>query len=93
MKSFRLLAAASTHPASVLIAWIAASGLVSVLFFRLAVLTSLDRGWYMERDSHPDHWTRFVLPTLVMGCAFGAIAGFVHLAIAAWWKPSRRTQA
>jgi hypothetical protein len=89
MKSFRLQPRAETHPASVLVAWIAAGGLVSVLVFRLAIIASLDRVWYMESDSDPGHWTRSVLPTLLVGCVLGAIAGFLHTAVAAWRRRKR----
>ena len=82
MKSFKLNPVAATHWSGILVGWSAFVGLCSTVGFRILVLTSRDRGRPL---ANPDHWTRSLFLTLIVGCGIGLVIGTLHVVVR-WFK-------
>ena len=82
MKSFRLNPVAVTHWSGIFLAWCAFIGLCSAVGIRILVLTNRDGGRHL---ANPDHWTRSLFLTLIVGCGVGLVIGALHIVVR-WFK-------
>ena len=57
-------------------------GLCSIVGFRIFFLARHDRAWHF---ANPDHWTRSLFLTLIVGCGVGLAIGTVHIVVR-WFK-------
>jgi hypothetical protein len=90
VSSFRLNPNAKTHPPARLVASVAGGGLASTVGFRCWVLVTLDRGWHLERDPFPYHWTRSAVWTFAFGCGVGLALGVLQFL---WSRRRNRRKA
>jgi hypothetical protein len=81
MKSFRLDQSAHTQSVTVVMAWSALIGLVTMLAVHTWILVTRDHGWYLSDDPDPTHWTRSHRWTFAAGCLIGSAIGVTHIVV------------